>query len=41
MAQPPRMLLLDGGSFGGEAFVTLPTTYDVSPFHALRDVMSF
>lgn len=26
----PRMLLLDGGPSGGEAFVTLPTTYDVS-----------
>lgn len=31
MANPPRMLILDGGA-GGEAFVTLPTTYDVSLF---------
>jgi len=30
MAQPPRMLLLDGGASGGEAFVALPATYDVS-----------
>lgn len=30
MTQPPRMLLLDGGATGGEAFVALPTTYDVS-----------
>ncbi|KAK1927856.1 hypothetical protein DB88DRAFT_479560 [Papiliotrema laurentii] len=28
MAAPPRMLLLDAGPGGGEAFVTLPTTYD-------------
>jgi len=29
MAAPPRMLLLSGG--GTEAFVLMPTTFDVSP----------
>ena len=29
MATPPRMLLLDGGP-GGEAFVLMPPTYEVS-----------
>jgi hypothetical protein len=30
MAAPPRMLLLSGG--GTEAFVLMPTTFDVSLF---------
>ena len=30
MNAPPRMLLLDGGANGGEACVTMPTSYEVS-----------